>query len=66
MVEKRLKQLKGRLSKNQQYRDDYKAFMDGLLEHGFAEKVPEDELDLNNGKIWYMVCTIRTSLEKFV
>ncbi|XP_064622351.1 uncharacterized protein LOC135484646 [Lineus longissimus] len=54
MVEKRLKQLKGRLSKNQQYREDYKAFMDGLLKNGFAERVPEDELDMNNGKIWYI------------
>jgi hypothetical protein len=53
IVEKGLKQLNGMLSKNQQYRDDNNAFMDGLLEHGFAERAP-DELDLNNGKIWYI------------
>ena len=50
----RLKGLKKKLILNDQFFDDYKQFMKTLLEKGFSEKVPEDELNRDDGKTWYL------------
>jgi hypothetical protein len=34
--------------------DDYVAFMDNLFEKGYAEKVPDCELDQDDGRVWYI------------
>ena len=36
------------------YRGHYQTFMKELFEKGHAERVPPDELSLNNGGIWYI------------
>ena len=51
---KRLNGLKNRLLRNEQYKNDYCAFMASIFENGYAESVPTDELDLNDGRVWYI------------
>jgi hypothetical protein len=51
----RLQGTKSKLTKNENYRKEYNAFMQTMINEGFAELVPENELKLNNGKIWYLV-----------
>ena len=47
-------QLKRRLIKNPQLQEDYKAFVDNLIQKGYARKVPQDKLGRNDGKVWYI------------
>jgi hypothetical protein len=42
------------MTKNPKFKDDYVAFMDNLFEKGYAEKVPECELDQDDGRVWYI------------
>jgi hypothetical protein len=49
---KRLMQLKGRLSRDEKYRDHYSAFMDGIISNGFAERV--DQSTLSDQCNWYI------------
>ena len=49
---KRFNGLKVRLMKNEQYLKDYVTFMNDLIEKGYAEKVPEDQL--LNEPVWYI------------
>ena len=50
----RLKGLKAKLVRNESYRRDYTGFMAATLTKGYAEEVPSDELNLNNGRVWYI------------
>lgn len=50
----RLKSLKHRLQKNPGFYKDYTDFMSQLLERGYAEKVPEENLGRSDGRIWYI------------
>lgn len=54
VVEQRLHHLKGRLQRDPQFHSEYATFMNDLLEKGYAEKVPENELDRCDGKVWYI------------
>jgi len=49
MVEKRLSQLKNRFERNPQYKKDYIAFIDDMLEKGYAEEASE-----KCDKAWYI------------
>ena len=51
---KRLTQLGRRLSKDGGLHDRYSTEVNNLLAKGFAEKVPEDELDGPPGRTWYI------------
>ncbi|XP_038062585.1 uncharacterized protein LOC119733075 [Patiria miniata] len=51
---KRLNKQKMKMLSNQKYRDDYKTFMENIIEKGYAEKVPDEELDLDNKAVWYI------------
>ncbi|XP_022102428.1 uncharacterized protein LOC110985607 [Acanthaster planci] len=51
---KRLTELGRRLSKDGRLHDRYSAEVNNLLATGFAEKVPEDELDGPPGRTWYI------------
>ncbi|XP_043216786.1 uncharacterized protein LOC122379004 [Amphibalanus amphitrite] len=46
----RLKGLKAKLVRNEAYRHDYTGFMAATLEKGYAEKVPSEELELDDGR----------------
>lgn len=50
----RIKKLKGRLKHDSTYRKDYQGFMSEIIEKGYAERVPPEELSLDNGRIWYI------------
>ncbi|XP_038055961.1 uncharacterized protein LOC119727951 [Patiria miniata] len=50
----RLKQLKGRFKKNPQYHSEYNAFMNNIIKSGYAQKVPDSELDVSDDCVWYI------------
>ena len=50
----RLKGLRSKLVRNDAFRRDYVTFMEATVANGHAEKVPADELQLNNGRVWYL------------
>ena len=50
----RIKKLKGRLKHTATYRKNYQGFMGEVTENGYAERVPSEELSLDNGRIWYI------------
>ncbi|XP_062588283.1 uncharacterized protein LOC134249947 [Saccostrea cucullata] len=51
---KRLEGLKCKFMKNPQFKDHYVEFMDKILQKGYAEPVPEDELNEEDGRIWFL------------
>ena len=50
----RLERLRQRLKRDRKYRDHYEAFMKEMIDKGQAERVPDDELHLTNGRVWYI------------
>ena len=48
------RRLREKLSKNEEMHQQYTTFMDDLENQGYAEKVPEVELNRNDGKTWYI------------
>ena len=50
----RLERLKQRLKRDRKYREHYEAFMKEMIDKGQAERVPDEELHLSNGRIWYI------------
>ncbi|XP_043209382.1 uncharacterized protein LOC122374611 [Amphibalanus amphitrite] len=51
---KRLQGLKRRLAKDPRFREEYEAFMNDMLERGYAEVVPADEQEQEAGHVWYV------------
>lgn len=54
IVEQRASCLKRRLQKDSSFHADYTAFMNDLVTKGYAERVPEEELERCDGQIWYI------------
>lgn len=54
LVEQRLMGLKKRFVKNETLHSDYTTFMETIIEKGYAEKVPESEIERKDGKVWYI------------
>ncbi len=54
IVLNRLTRLKTRLDNDEQYREDYVAFMNDHIEKKYAERVPGQELSTNDGHTWYI------------
>ena len=50
----RLHQLKRRLQRDINYREDYLSFMNDLFEKGYATEVPPSELESDEGHVWYI------------
>lgn len=50
----RLQHLKRRLEANAQYKEHYITFMERLIQNNFAEKVPDKDLELDDGHQWYI------------
>ena len=50
----RLNSLKRRMLTDPQFRDDYQSFMADMIEKGYAEEIPDDELSGQEGKMWYV------------
>ena len=43
-----------KMMQNDQYRNDYVAFINEIINKGYAEKVPEESLEADPGKVWYI------------
>jgi len=54
LAEHRLRLLSKRLLKDEVLLEKYSTFMDGLLEKNYARKVPDDRLNRDDGKVWYL------------
>ena len=54
MTEKRLGSLKHKLQRNSELKNDYKEFMSKILCEGYAEQVPEEDLQRTDGRVWYI------------
>ena len=54
VAEQRLTGLKKRLNRDPPFRHNYETFMSDMLKKGFAEPVPEKELLLDDGSVWYV------------
>ena len=51
----RLDKLLGRLESNEAYGKDYQAFMKEFIDKGYAERVPAEELALENNQTWHIL-----------
>ena len=49
-----LVKLKRRLQHDSRYRKDYLSFMAEIIERGYAERVPAEDIPLNDGQVWYI------------
>ena len=54
VVEQRLCYLKRRFQKDSRFHTEYNTFISDLLAKGYAEKVPKEDLDRGDGKVWYI------------
>ena len=50
----RLKQLRKRLDNDKKYRQHYVAFMNDIIQKGHAERVPDSDLGVDDGSVWYI------------
>ncbi|XP_042891382.1 uncharacterized protein LOC122265939 isoform X2 [Penaeus japonicus] len=50
----RLMSLRGKLQSNKNYHQDYVEFMNELINKGYAEELPNQDLFLNDGQVWYI------------
>ena len=50
----RLERLKQHLRNDKKYPMDYLRFVSDTINNGYAERVPEEELGLKNGCVWYL------------
>ena len=51
---KRLRSLHKRLQGDKKYRTDYIRFMNNVIGSGYAERVPSEEVTLEDQQIWYI------------
>lgn len=51
---KRLNQLKAKLMKDEKFKGDYTSFMGNVIERGYAEPVPPEEIQGPIGRTWYI------------
>ena len=54
LASSRVHRLKHRLKSDSKYHSHYKTFMKDMIDKGQAEKVPDNELHLDNGRVWYI------------
>ncbi|XP_072030104.1 uncharacterized protein [Amphiura filiformis] len=54
LAEQRTAHLKRKLQRGEDFRNEYHAFMNDMLDKGYAEVVPEAERERSDGKVWYI------------
>jgi hypothetical protein len=54
MAVKRLDQLARKLKKGDEFCELYTEFMSNMLEKGYAERVPNSEIQRDDGQVWYV------------
>ena len=50
---RRMAHLKQRFRKDSTFREDYTKFVTEIIQKGYARKVPEVNLNRNDGRVWY-------------
>ena len=50
----RMVHLKRKFQSNPKFRKDYKSFVAEIVEKGYARKVPNEKLNRNDGRVWYL------------
>ncbi|XP_054869314.1 uncharacterized protein LOC129349591 [Amphiprion ocellaris] len=54
VAEQRALNLKKKLQRNQTFKEDYVNFMNKVINMGYAVKVPDEELNRSDGKVWFI------------
>ncbi len=54
VAKQRLHGLKRKLERNQEFHEKYTHFLSDVIHKGYAEKVPDHQLDRVDGKVWYI------------
>lgn len=54
VVEQRQCHLKRRLQRDPVFYEEYNTFINDLLDKGYAERVPDAELERSDGRVWYI------------
>ncbi|KAL2092730.1 hypothetical protein ACEWY4_012528 [Coilia grayii] len=54
IAEQRLHCLKKKMKKDEQFKQEYVAFLNDIFENNYAEEIPEEELAQPSGKVWYL------------
>ena len=54
MVKQRLMGLKGKFRKDELFHKEYTSFFSDVIKNGYAEKVPQHQLEGEHGKLWYI------------
>lgn len=54
VVEQRQGHLKRRLQRDPVFYEEYNTFINDLLDKGYAERVPDAELERSDGRVWYI------------
>lgn len=54
MTEQRALNMKKKLQKGQTFREEYVSFMNQVISKGYAVKVPDEELNRSDGKVWFI------------
>ncbi|KAK0152712.1 hypothetical protein N1851_005755 [Merluccius polli] len=55
IIEQRALHLKKRLQRDFSFHAEYTAFVNNLVAKGYAERVPEEDLELSDGRVWYIL-----------
>lgn len=53
-AQQRILSLKRKLERSTEYLSEYTAFLQGVIESGYAEMVPDDELNMESRTVWYL------------
>ncbi|XP_038154235.1 uncharacterized protein LOC119791920 [Cyprinodon tularosa] len=54
VAEQRAAGLRRKLTRNQEFLEDYKGFMESILGKGYAMEVPQDQLARDDNRVWYV------------
>ncbi|KAL7875500.1 hypothetical protein AOLI_G00104630 [Acnodon oligacanthus] len=54
IAEQRLNSLRRKFSRNSDFFQEYKDFMNSILEKGYATRIPEEQLSRSDGRVWFI------------
>ncbi len=54
IAEQRLNSLKRKFSRKADFFQEYKAFMDNILEKGYTVRIPKEQLIRSDGRVWFI------------
>ena len=54
IAEQRLANLKRKLKKNEHFQSEYTDFLSDVIDNGYAEVVPQEQLERKDGRVWYI------------